>query len=102
LSSYLISCGFIISKADHSLFCKINNYTTIIILIYVDDIIITGNNLEEIKNVKRKLKENFDIKDLGSLTYFLGIEIAHSPKGLFISQKKICVRFIKRNEKNRV
>jgi Reverse transcriptase (RNA-dependent DNA polymerase) len=88
LSSYLISCGFIISKADHSLFCKINNYTTIIILIYVDDIIITGNNLEEIKNVKRKLKENFDIKDLGLLKYFLGIEIAHSPKGLFISQKK--------------
>jgi Reverse transcriptase (RNA-dependent DNA polymerase) len=54
LSSYLISCGFIISKTDHSLFCKINNYTTIIIHIYVDDIIIMGNNLEEIKNVKRK------------------------------------------------
>jgi Reverse transcriptase (RNA-dependent DNA polymerase) len=90
LSSYLIFYGFIIKKADHSLFCKINNYTTIIILIYVDDIIITENNLEKIKNVKRKLKENFDIKDLGLLKYFLGIEIAHSPKGFFISQKNMC------------
>jgi Reverse transcriptase (RNA-dependent DNA polymerase) len=98
LSSYLISCDFIISKIDHSFFCKINNYPTIIIFIYVDDIIITRNNLEEIKNVKRKLKK-IDIKNLGLLKYFLGIEIAHSPKGLFISQRKYVLDLLKEMKK---
>jgi Reverse transcriptase (RNA-dependent DNA polymerase) len=55
------------------------------ILIYVDDIIIRENNLEEIKNVKGKLKENFDMKDLEILKYFLGLGIAYSPKNIFIS-----------------
>jgi Reverse transcriptase (RNA-dependent DNA polymerase) len=41
-----------------------------VVLIYVDDLIIVGNNLEEIKRVKDKLKEMFDIKDLGLLKYF--------------------------------
>jgi hypothetical protein len=49
--------GFIISKVDHSLCCKFDNHVITIILIYVDDIIITKNNLEE-----RKLNERFDIK----------------------------------------
>jgi Reverse transcriptase (RNA-dependent DNA polymerase) len=97
LSSYLISCD--VSSADHSLFSKIDNNCIIIILVYVDDIIITGNNLEEIKRVKEKLKQNFDIKDLGLLKYFLGIEIAHSPKGLFISQRKYTLDLLKETGK---
>jgi Reverse transcriptase (RNA-dependent DNA polymerase) len=58
-------------------------------LVFIDDIIIIGNNLDEIRKVKAKLREMFDIKDLGLLKYFLGIEIVHSPRGLFMSQKKI-------------
>jgi hypothetical protein len=46
-----------------------------------------GNNLEEIKRVKMKLNENFNIKDLGFLKYFLGNKIARCPKGLFISKR---------------
>jgi Reverse transcriptase (RNA-dependent DNA polymerase) len=62
----------------------------------VDDIIITGNNLDEIRRVKTKLREVFDIKDLGPLKYFLGIEITHSPKGLFISQRKYILDLLKK------
>jgi Reverse transcriptase (RNA-dependent DNA polymerase) len=95
LSSYLISCDFKVSSADHSLFSKRDENYVIIILVYVDDIIITGNSLEEIKRVKIQLKKNFDIKDLGILKYFLGIEIAHSSKGLFISQRKYTLDLLK-------
>lgn len=61
---------------------------TIVVLVYVDHIITIENSLEEIKNVKAQLKENFDIKELGLLKCFLGIEITHSPKDIFISQRK--------------
>jgi ribosomal protein L5 len=55
--------------------------------------------LKEIKRVKDKLKEIFDIKDLGLLKYFLGIEIAHSLKGIFISQRKYTLDLLKEIEK---
>jgi Reverse transcriptase (RNA-dependent DNA polymerase) len=65
----------------------------------VDDLIVVGNNLEELKKVKTKLKEMFDIKDLGLLKYFLGIEIAHSPKELFISQRKYTLDLLRETGK---
>jgi Reverse transcriptase (RNA-dependent DNA polymerase) len=52
LSYFLISCDFKVINVDHSLFFKISCNLTIIILIYVDDIIITGDNLQEINIVK--------------------------------------------------
>jgi Reverse transcriptase (RNA-dependent DNA polymerase) len=57
--------------------------------VYVDDIIITDNNNEEINIVKQYLKNEFDIKDLGKLSYFFGIEIAYSNKGLFYRKESI-------------
>ena len=57
------------------------------ILIYVDDIIITGSDKEGIISTKVFLKSTFDIKDLGELKYFLGIEICRSKEGLFLSQR---------------
>jgi Reverse transcriptase (RNA-dependent DNA polymerase) len=78
LNSYLNSCNFAISSTDHSLFIKRNDISIIIIvLVYIDDLIITGNDQREIREIKSRLKENFDIKDLGLLKYFLGIKIAH-------------------------
>ena len=68
-------------------------------LVYVDDLIITRNDLEEIRKIKSQLKENFDIKDLGKLKYFLGIEIAHSSKGLFLSQRKYTLDLLKETGK---
>jgi hypothetical protein len=56
--------------------------------VYVDDIVITGDDVEEIKWLKEKLGKAFEIKDLGLLRYFLGIEIARSSKGIVLSQRK--------------
>ena len=58
------------------------------LLVYVDDMIVTGNDVGEMNNLKQCLLKEFDIKEPGRLKYFLGIEVAHSKQGIFISQQK--------------
>jgi Reverse transcriptase (RNA-dependent DNA polymerase) len=79
------------------MFVKHSDGITTIILVYVDDIIVTENNVKEIKNIKDYLKNKFDIKDLEKLKYFLRIEIAHSKeKSLFLSQRKYMLDLLKK------
>ncbi|KAL0702312.1 hypothetical protein Bca4012_058434 [Brassica carinata] len=88
LSTTLNGRGFVKSEADHTLFTLTSKQGIVVILIYVDDIIITGSNREGIISTKAFLKSSFDIKDLGELKYFLGIEMCRSKEGLFLSQRK--------------
>ncbi|CAA7410826.1 unnamed protein product [Spirodela intermedia] len=62
-----------------------------ILIVYVDDILITGDDTNEIQNLSKNLSQEFDIKSLGRLRYFLGIEVAHSKEGILISQHKYTV-----------
>lgn len=87
-STAIKKTGFYQSLADYSLFAKVNGDSFTGVLIYVDDIIITGNNLEKMEHLKSFLLKQFRIKDLGDLKYFLGIEFSRSKKGLFLSQRK--------------
>ncbi|XP_019425075.1 PREDICTED: uncharacterized protein LOC109333950 [Lupinus angustifolius] len=88
LSSYLLSLGYKQSQHDHSLFTKTNaNYFTAL-LIYVDDLILAGNDTSEIQSVKGHLDSQFKIKDLGNLKYFLGLEVARSKIGITLCQRK--------------
>jgi len=50
--------------------------------------LITGDDVEHISVLKKQLGEQFQMSDLGPLSYFLGIEVQHSPKGYFLSQSK--------------
>ena len=88
LSSVLEEVGFSRSNADSSLFVRIGSLGKLVVLIYVDDLIITGDNMDEIVSLKQSLHQKFAIKDLGKLNYFLGIEMATSHKGLFLNQRK--------------
>jgi Reverse transcriptase (RNA-dependent DNA polymerase) len=73
LTQFLTSCNFKVSDSDSSLFTRNNINGTMVILVYVDDIIITSNNSMEIDYIKNYLKQKFKIKDFKKLKYFLGI-----------------------------
>ena len=87
-SHVIKSVGFQQSKTGYSLFTRQNNSSFTALLIYVDDILLTGNDLIEIQRVKDCLWQQFRIKDLGDLKYFLGIEFSRSKAGIYISQRK--------------
>ncbi|KAL1203338.1 Retrovirus-related Pol polyprotein from transposon TNT 1-94 [Cardamine amara subsp. amara] len=88
LSGCLLENGFRRSEADHTLFTTQGENGIVAVLVYVDDIIVTGDDVEGIKRTKGLLKASFDIKDLGELKYFLGIEVCKFENGLFLSQRK--------------
>ena len=79
---------FILSKADYSLLTctKGKSFTTL--WIYVDDILIIGNDPIAISSLKQFLYNHFRIKDLGDLKFFLGIEVSHSKKNVFSYHKE--------------
>ena len=66
----------------------------VIVLIYVDDILITGSSKMLIDNAKQVLKSNFKIKDLGDLRYFLGTEFARNLEGILMNQRKYAMELI--------
>ena len=80
--------GYIASSYDSALFLLRTDKCTILLLLYVDDIIITGDDLSGIQELKDFLSQQFEMKDLGHLSYFLGLEITHSTDGLYITQAK--------------
>ncbi|KAF5785164.1 putative RNA-directed DNA polymerase [Helianthus annuus] len=88
LSTALQQLGFHGSKTDPSLFILNSRGSVVYILVYVDDIIITGNNNQAIDHIITRLSSMFAIKDLGPLHYFLGIEVVRSGLDLILSQKK--------------
>ena len=88
--------GYIHSQANHTLFYKHSaNNKIAILIVYVDDIILTGDDNLALKILKEKLAQVFEIKELGLLTYFFGIEFARSKKCIFINQQKYILDLLK-------
>jgi hypothetical protein len=66
---------------------KKTNHGIVVIVIYVDDLIIIGDSDTDIFDLKKLLKQKFEMKDLGELHYFLGIEVIQSPKRIWLLQR---------------
>ena len=82
----MLKRGYHQSQEDHTLFIKHStNRKVIALIVYVDDIILNDSDLVEMSNLKSNAQE-FDIKDLGKLKYFLSIEVALAKGGIVISQ----------------
>ncbi|KAL5578648.1 hypothetical protein UlMin_011090 [Ulmus minor] len=86
-SKVVINMGYRKIQGDHTLFIKHSNSRGVtVLLVYVDDIIVTGDDERESQFLRKCLAKEFEIKELGRLKYFLGIEVAHTRLGIFISQ----------------
>ena len=95
-SSTISHLGYIASHYDSALFLRRIDKGTILLLLYVDDMIITGDNLSSIQELKDFLSQQFEMKDPGHLSYFLGLEITHSTDGLYITQAKYASELLSR------
>ena len=76
------------ADADHSLYLCKSEKGLVFVTIYVDDLIIGGDHLDEVEHIKGLLKQEFEMKDLGELRFFLGIEIIRTKTGIWLSQRK--------------
>ena len=78
--------GFQASLAYSSLFILRHGNLVVYLLVFVDDIVLTGNDPQFLTSLISQLSAAFELKDLGSLNYFLGLQITKTSKGLFLSQ----------------
>lgn len=85
LKTAILQLGFRNSKADSSLFIYSHGSTLCYLLVYVDDLIITGNNPSLVTSIIKQLGDKFSLKDMGSLHFFLGIKVIPTRAGLFLS-----------------
>ncbi|XP_035842124.1 uncharacterized protein LOC110922450 [Helianthus annuus] len=94
LTEVLEKIGFKQSLCDHSLFILCKDFVVVILLVYVDDIVLAGNDVNEMGKVKKLLSDSFKIKDLGKLKYFLGIEVLYDKDDVCLNQRKYCLELL--------
>ena len=79
------SFGYHQSNSDHTLFLKKQHGKITALIVYVDDMVVSRNDLDGRKDLQSYLSREFKMKDLDHLKYFLGIEVSRSDKGIFLS-----------------
>jgi histone deacetylase 1/2 len=96
LSTKLEHLGFISSKADTSLFFFTKPEVTMFVLVYVDDIIVVSSVPSAVATLLKRLRDDFALKDLGDLHYFLGIEVNKTSEGITLLQGRYTADLLKR------
>jgi hypothetical protein len=96
--TYMLELGFTRSKEDHCVYFKLIGDHLIYLVLYVDDILLIGNNKEIIQDVKTQLSSKFDMKDLGASNFILGMEIKRDRKKmkLWLNQRKYVETILQR------
>ncbi|GKE69085.1 ribonuclease H-like domain-containing protein [Tanacetum coccineum] len=93
---YVTRAGFYHSRCDSSLFIYRQGSQVAYLLIYVDDIILIASPPALLQQIIDSLHNEFEMTDLGTLNYFLGISATRTPIGLFLSQKKYALQLLER------
>ena len=95
IDGFLRSLGFSKSTTDSNLYFKVVENHPLILVLYVDDLFLTRED-RQIARCKKKLIVEFEMKDLGLMHYFLGLEVWKKPNEIFLSQGKYAVDILKR------
>ena len=82
IHSFLLSLNFVRCKLDPNVYLKLINGSLMIIVLYVDDLLITGSSKDDIASLKGAIDQAFSMMDLGLLSQFLGLEIAQTKDGI--------------------
>ena len=96
IAEFLTQSGYSVTPADSSLFVKANGGRLAIVLVYVDDLIITGDDEAEILRTKENLSVRFQMKELGQLKHFLGLEVDRTQEGIFLCQQNYSKDLLKK------
>ena len=95
IDSFLLSLNFVRCKSDPNVYLKLIHGSLMIIVLYVDDLLITGSSKDEIASLKDAMNHAFPMTDLGLLSQFLGLEIAQTKDGIKVHHSKYALNFLK-------
>jgi hypothetical protein len=95
IDGYLTSLGFTKSEADPNLYYKVEDRFSLILVLYVDYLFLTGDE-KLIDGCKRDLSSEFEMKDLGLMHYFFGLEVWKRSDEIFLNQGKYIVEILKK------
>ncbi|WVZ89319.1 hypothetical protein U9M48_035740 [Paspalum notatum var. saurae] len=98
LKSFLLKSGFVMGSVDKTLFSLSRGGDTLIIQIYVDDIIFGGSSHALVSSFAEKMSREFEMSLVGELQFFLGLQIKHGPEGTFVHQAKYTRDILKKFE----
>ncbi|CAN0877143.1 Retrovirus-related Pol polyprotein from transposon TNT 1-94 [Linum grandiflorum] len=91
LHSIICQIGFVQSENDPSLFIRQSIHGLTVLLIYVDDMVVSGDDSAGIRELTQALHAAFNLKELGDLSYFLGLEVHRTKEGLMVGQRKYII-----------
>ncbi|XP_057540751.1 uncharacterized mitochondrial protein AtMg00810-like [Amaranthus tricolor] len=98
IAEFLVQSGYTPATANSSLFVKNNGDKIATVLVYVDDLIITGDLVEEISRTRENLSVRFQMKELGELKHFLGLEVEKVREAMFLCQHKYAREILEANK----
>jgi len=96
INDHLMSIGFVKSLSESTLYVKHTGNNILIVSLYVDDLLVTGDDTRLVEQFKQEMMQAFEMTDLGLMTYFLGIEIKQSDNKVFICQKKYAKEILRK------
>ncbi|OMO69396.1 Integrase, catalytic core [Corchorus capsularis] len=96
IDKYFQENGFLKCPYEHALYIKVSGSGILIVCLYVDDLIFTGNNPKMFEEFKRAMNREFEMTDLGLMSYYLGIEVKQMEEGIFITQENYAREVLKK------
>jgi hypothetical protein len=97
LDATMIELGFQGSCSEHGVYIRVQGEHRLIVGVYIDDLVITGNSIDDIIQFKAEMQEVFRMSDLGLLSYYLGIEVHQSDSEITLRQAAYAAKLLERS-----